>query len=356
MRPIADCVEHVQALGRPVRAILVDSEAEDYSAWWQVSAILERQPSVAPLPLRWIEHEHFEYHEVEMSPVFQTTGEAERAASIELGQALAKALGVPSYVVPPEVGGAHIGWLAQSQSVRLVEHLENARHLVVLSGRHFAPVQARGSTPYRDLLASAEARARHWAAKVDHWQRVQEWQQLQSVWPDANPYRALVDLDRRGILEGVIDETPFGHLQLAGLGAERIAQIHGSLTEVECLRCGTRAPSTPAIDEFRRGGQIPRCACGGSLKLAAVSFGQDPAPHVVATARQFCQRADLVVVLGSRLAIEPCASIVLEPVRAGRAPLVIIGYEETNADREASLVINEDCEKVLPFAMRRTTQ
>ena len=355
MRPVAECLEQVRALERPVRAILVSSESDDCSGWWEINVILERQPPVAPAPLRWVEHEHFESHFVEMSYPTRTIANeaAERAACVELGQALANALSVPFYAVPPDLGRPHIGWLVQSQIPRLVELLENARHLVVLSGRRFSPVQSVGRIHYRELLESAEARARHWAEKVSHWERFQEWKRLHVVSYE-HPYLALVELDRRGILEGVIDETPFGHLQVARLGVERIAQIHGSLAEVECLRCDMRTSSEPAIDQFRRTGRVPQCACGGWLKLGVLALGQVPAPQMIAAARRFCERADLILVLGSRLATEPCASIVLKQVRTRRVPLVVIGYDETNGDRDASLVINADCERVFPFAIYHT--
>ena len=87
----------------------------------------------------------------------------------------------------------------------------------MLSGRRFAPLQSVGRILYSDLLASSDWRARHWVQKIGHWDRLQRWQSVLADWDDAKPYRALVDLDRRGILEGVIDETPFGHLQVAGL-------------------------------------------------------------------------------------------------------------------------------------------
>ena len=73
----------------------------------------------------------------------------------------------------------------------------------------------------------------------------------------------------------------------------------------------------------------------------------------IAAARQLCCSADLILVLGSRLALEPCASIVLDPVRTRHVPLVLLGFEETSADAEASLVINEDCQTLLPFATGR---
>ena len=117
MRPIAECVEEVRALGRPVLAILAETDVDDCSSWWEVNAVLPHQPLVSAVPLRWIEHEHFDRHFIAISrPVSTTSEELERAACIELGQALAHALDVPFYANPPEFGGAFIGWVAQSQS------------------------------------------------------------------------------------------------------------------------------------------------------------------------------------------------------------------------------------------------
>jgi hypothetical protein len=168
-------------------------EADNYSSWWEVNAIFDRQPALVPPPPRWIEHEHFEAHLIEMLP-------ADRAAVIEAGQALAAALGAPFYANPPEVDGEFISWLQQRQSARLRELLDQAQHLLVLSGRGFSPVRSQGSIPHSELIASADARARHWTENVDDWQAIQRWRSIHAVSPGANPYRALVDLERRQIL------------------------------------------------------------------------------------------------------------------------------------------------------------
>jgi hypothetical protein len=52
------------------------------------------------------------------------------------------------------------------------------------------------------------------------------------------------------------------------------------------------------------------------------------------------------------LEIEPCRSIVLDPVRTRGVPLVIVGREETTEDSTASVVIHGGAESVLPCACR----
>jgi NAD-dependent deacetylase len=355
MRPIADYVEELSALGKRILAISAEAEADSYSTWWDVCAFFRRQPAANVRPVRWIEYQEFDSHVIDLPGVgiedWQKRDAAERAAAVEFGRALAAALRVPFYVAPPDDRGRHLSWFQQSQSAQLRDLLDRARHVLVVSGREFCPVGSQRSIPYRDLLASDDARKRYWDEKIEDWERIERWKSTQAAFPPDNPYRALADLDRRGIIEGVVVETPFGHLQVAGVGSERLVEIHGSLAEVECLRCRKHFPATGAIDDFRSTGQVPRCPCGGFLKSAVVAFGQKPPEEALARARWFASRADLVLVLGSRLAIKPCRSIVLDPVRTRNVPLVIVGHEATGEDANATLVINGMADAVLPFTI-----
>src|SRR5262245_20866794 len=86
---------------------------------------------------------------------------------------------------------------------------------------------------------------------------------------------ALVELDRRGVLDTLITHNVDGLHQRAGHSPASIVEIHGTLTEVMCMECGERAPIARALARVRSGEEDPACrSCGGILKTATISFGQ----------------------------------------------------------------------------------
>src|SRR5256886_11816760 len=91
---------------------------------------------------------------------------------------------------------------------------------------------------------------------------------------DAEPnaaHRALVELERRGLLRAVVTQNTDGLHQKAGSG--RVIELHGSSHSVVCLDCEAKFPRDE-IDRLNRQHCPPSCpACGGPiLKPTALLF------------------------------------------------------------------------------------
>src|SRR5207237_709605 len=67
-----------------------------------------------------------------------------------------------------------------------------------------------------------------------------------------NGHRALVALERRGILDTLITQNVDGLHLKAGSSPDRVIEIHGTTRDVVCLDCGERA-SMERADAVRRG-------------------------------------------------------------------------------------------------------
>ena len=89
---------------------------------------------------------------------------------------------------------------------------------------------------------------------------------------------------------------------------------------------------------------IPRCdKCGGIIKPYVVLYGEAPDKYTMIGATREISNADMLIVAGTSLQVEPAASLI--DCFGGRY-LVVINKEETPADSRASLVIHDDIEKV----------
>ena len=82
-------------------------------------------------------------------------------------------------------------------------------------------------------------------------------------------------------------------------------------------------------------GAVPRCRiCGGVYKPDITFFGEALPEDAFRGAAALCAEADLVVVLGSSLVVQPAASLPLATLRAG-GRLAIVNRGETPLDRFA---------------------
>ena len=131
-------------------------------------------------------------------------------------------------------------------------------------------------------------------------------------------------------------------------GSKRVIELHGSGRSVRCLDCGAVESRRDVQD--RLGVEMPpRCqTCGGALlKPTVVLFGEPMPVDAVTEAYGLAAQADVMLVVGTSLAVYPAAEIPLVAVRSG-APMVVVNAEPTPFDRLANVVINGRSGEVLP--------
>jgi len=168
-----------------------------------------------------------------------------------------------------------------------------------------------------------------------------------------NPgHAALAALEASGHLSAVVTQNTDGLHQDAG--SVRVIEVHGSGRTVACLDCGhleARAEVQARLDEE----MPPRCrACGGGLlKPNVVLFGEPMPRAAVQEAFALARAADVMLVVGSSLAVYPAADIPLVAARSG-ARIVIVNAVPTPLDGFADVVIHGRAGEVLPEIARLT--
>jgi NAD-dependent deacetylase len=158
---------------------------------------------------------------------------------------------------------------------------------------------------------------------------------------EPNPgHRAIVELERRGLVLGVVTQNVDGLHQLAG--SREVVEVHGSLASAECPVCRRREP----LAEVRRlleAAPIPACAdCGAALKPGVVMFGEMLPAAAIDRATGLARSAALVLVVGSSLEVWPAAGL---PLQAGAFAIVNLG--PTALDEQAILKIEGSAGEVL---------
>jgi len=188
-------------------------------------------------------------------------------------------------------------------------------------------------------VSDPEVRRRAWRSRLDS-----------PTWKaEPNPgHRALVRLERAGNLHLLITQNVDGLHLAAGTSPELLVEIHGSMREVVCLDCGERAPMERALARVRAGEDDPPCrSCGGILKSATISFGQNLVARDLQRAERAAEECDLMLAVGSTLSVFPIAAVVPIAKRGG-ARVVIVNAEPTEMDELADAVIRGPIGEILP--------
>jgi NAD-dependent deacetylase len=157
-------------------------------------------------------------------------------------------------------------------------------------------------------------------------------------------HEALAELERRGLIEGVITQN-IDRLHRAA-GSENVIEVHGSIETSSCTACET-AFGLEEMDALFDGRGVARCsACGGAVKPDVVLFGEMLAVAAVERATELAEEADLMLCVGSSLAVHPVAGLPqLTLDRGGRLALVTKG--ETPYDGDAELKLGGEVDEEL---------
>jgi NAD-dependent deacetylase len=187
---------------------------------------------------------------------------------------------------------------------------------------------------FQDFVASEHTRREAWRRRFSN----------TDGWVGAKPNRghyAVAELVRSGRANCVVTQNVDNLHQDSGVPDDKVIELHGNSTYAKCLKCHTRAELVDLEREFQELGTVGPCKnCGGIIKSATISFGQQMPELPMRRAQEETMACDLFLVLGSSLSVFPAADF---PVRAKQrgAKLVIVNRDPTPLDDAADLVIHE---------------
>ena len=155
---------------------------------------------------------------------------------------------------------------------------------------------------------------------------------------------ALAELERRGLLAGVVTQNIDGlH---AAAGTAHPVEVHGSVATSSCLRCGRRYGLAETRERAGYDAEgIPRCDCCAPLKPGVVLFGELLPETAMTRAWALSATAGLLLVVGSSLEVHPVAGLPQATLDGGgRIAIVTKGptpYDGAAAVKLAGDVVEE---------------
>ncbi len=179
-----------------------------------------------------------------------------------------------------------------------------------------------------------------------HTEEFYDFYRSKMIYPDAKPgkaHQALAALERMGRLSLVATQNIDGLHQDAG--SRNVAELHGTVRRNRCLSCGREY----GLDIITDTVGVPHCPCCGGLIKPLVTLYEEALPEgVFERAALETQKADLMIVGGTSLAVYPAAGLVRY---FGGRQLVVINYSPTSADAYADLVFHRSIGEVLSEAV-----
>ena len=213
--------------------------------------------------------------------------------------------------------------------------------------------RARNPIRWADYMANESSRRRYWARSMIGWPR------MRAAAPNA-AHHAIAALEHEGVVSGLITQN-VDRLHHAA-GSRRIIELHGAIADVRCLDChhlearaelqerlealnhawdGGDAETAPDGDaeipiERLAGFRIAACrACDeGTLKPDVVFFGENVPRTKVDAAFAMLDDADVLLVVGSSLAVFSGFRFVRGAVERER-PVAIVNLGPTRGDEHA---------------------
>jgi NAD-dependent deacetylase len=239
--------------------------------------------------------------------------------------------------------------------------LRDARAIVILTG---AGISTESGIPdfrgpngvwTKNPAAEKTATLQHYVGDPEV--RKAAWQnRLRSEMFSAEPnagHRALVELARVANVSMLVTQNVDGLHRAAGSDPDRLVEIHGTVHFAKCLACGWRGPMDETLERVRAGEDDPACVdCGGMLKSATISFGENLVPEDLERAQRAASECDVFLALGTSLGVYPAAALPEVALSHG-ARLVIVNGEETPFDRYADAVSHATLGELLPALVAR---
>jgi NAD-dependent deacetylase len=147
---------------------------------------------------------------------------------------------------------------------------------------------------------------------------------------------SLAQLEKAGLLKNIITQNVDMLQQRAG--SQKVIEIHGTPALHTCLACGKTYDFYEIVDQLN-GRTVPKCTCAGVIKPNITFFGEQLPPKALMAADAAVAQADLMLVLGTSLAVWPAAGYPQKVLDNG-GKLIIVNDQPTPLDTAAILHID----------------
>jgi len=231
--------------------------------------------------------------------------------------------------------------------VELARRIRAARSVVALTGAGISVPSGIPDfrTPVTGLWANVDPME---VAHIDAWRAnpVRFWEfygerfvGLRDKEPNG-AHVALVELERRGLLDGVVTQNI--DMLHRKAGARGLVEVHGTIEHSVCLVDHERYALDDVLERRREADDgVPRCDAGHPLKPDVVLFGEMLSETALQRAYDLASGADVLLCVGSSLEVHPIAQLPSVTL-AGGGVVALVTAGPTPWDRRAVAKLSGD--------------
>jgi len=157
-------------------------------------------------------------------------------------------------------------------------------------------------------------------------------------------HEALAELERTGAIEAVITQN-IDRLHSAA-GSQNVVEVHGSIETSSCRSCAASYGLDQMDALFGADGVALCSACDGPVKPDVVLFGEMLPQRAMASAQELAEGAELLLCVGSSLAVYPVAGLPAVTLERG-GKLAIVTKGPTPYDGDATLKLEGEVDAEL---------
>lgn len=133
-------------------------------------------------------------------------------------------------------------------------------------------------------------------------------------------------------------------------GSTSVYELHGSIITIKCTTCGFRDKIGSSFSQLP-----PLCKCGNMLRPDVVWFGEPLPQDVWNSAIDHASSCDVMVVVGTSLAVSPANLLPLYAKQNG-ATMIEVNTEQTPMSASMDLSLRSSASSVLPSLVRAISE
>lgn len=231
----------------------------------------------------------------------------------------------------------------QEKIKKLLEWIKESKKIVVFTGAGISTPSgipdfrsSNGLYKKKMSISPEEILSHHFF--VAHPESFYQFLKSDMLYPEAKPNLAhlwIKKLEQNHDVTVITQNIDSLHEQA---GSEKVLELHGNIHDYYCMKCG----KTYTKDVLKR--ELPICECKGLIRPNVVLYEEALDGDVLNESIFAILRADMVIVIGSSLIVNPAASL-LSYYNGNR--FVIMNRDETIYDTFANLVFHEDIIKIM---------
>mmetsp|Transcript_33053 Transcript_33053/g.52945 ORF Transcript_33053/g.52945 Transcript_33053/m.52945 type:complete len:193 (+) Transcript_33053:1266-1844(+) len=175
---------------------------------------------------------------------------------------------------------------------------------------------------------------------------------------------ALVKLMQNGLLSYVVTTNVDGLHGKSGIPQQKLAELHGNIYMEYCNSCGKYYYRDFNVQELQKniatiashftrftGRLCDDDKCKGKLRDSIISFGENLPEVELNKSHQEAAKADLNIVIGSSMRVEPACSLPFSNTN-GKRFVCLINLQKTPYDNRCTLRVWAKCDEFFKLVMQ----